>query len=612
MKENLCYDMVPKAYEDNLLWRRFIWEMGVQDKTHAATIWEACKRDPLFYINSFVWTHDPRAISEGRQPTLPFITYEYQDVAIKEIVAAIDGQYDILIEKSRDLGATWCVLMAFDYKWRFFNELNFHCLSKKEEDVDKTGAPKSLFWKLDYLEERLPPFLAVRGNKHDAVHGLSNLHIENYTTRSVIDGESANPNALRSGRATAVLRDEEAHEEHGFAINKAVGNATRCQIRLSTPNGLGNSFHAARHSGIKVLTFHWTQHPLQRRGLYRISSEGLEVIDKEWHEQNPGYEFKQEPGGWDGYRSPYYDEKEIVIGSKLGLAQELDVDYLGSGAPFFESQLLTTHRITYCSPPVWTGAASDLLNRAIDDKALNPMSLWFHTLPNGKPPQDDTYILAADISTGTGASDSAINITSTIRREKVGKYISNQISPESFADLMVALGKWLTTPLGLPYMIWDQGGPGLAFGQRIVEKLGWSFCYYHMKRGDKKAKKSSTPGYPGTSKLELFTNYRAGLADGEYTNRSETGLSELEQYVYSSNGSVEHVKAQHNEDMSGNKQNHGDEAYSDALAFAALLFMPEPPKPKAEVPVGCWEYRRKRFHEQDKAVAVGPFGEHWE
>jgi hypothetical protein len=607
---SLSYTDVPKTMEDNLLWRRFLWEMGESNPDFGECLWHVCKREPLFYINSFVWTYDPRK----NNPCLPFITYEYQDESMTRIINAITEQRDALVEKSRDLGATWMVLTSFDYMQRFHRDMAFRCLSRKEDYVDKSGDPDSLFWKLDYIEERMPPFLAVRGANHDVNNGRTNLHIKNLNTQTVIDGESANENACRAGRRTAILRDEEAFCENGFAIDNAASDVTNCQLRVSTPNGIGNSFHQARHSGIEVITIHWSQHPEKAAGLYKITDTGeLEILDKEWHDANPDYEFGTEPGGWNGLRSPWYDKQCKRRASKLAIAQELDLDYHGSGSPFFDSSMLSAHKSLYCTPPVWTGAASNLLKRNVEDKALDPMSLWFHTLGNNEPPKNDHYVIGVDISTGTGASDSAINITSVVQRAKVGSYVSNQISPECLADLTFYLCEWLTTPMGLPFVIFDQAGPGFAYGKRLRERHGWAYMYHHINKSDRKGKRSSKPGYPGSGKLELFQYYRAALNNGEYINRSERGIGELAQYVHSNTG-VEHVKAQSTDDASGNKQNHGDEAYSDALACLALEFMPEPPKPKQIIPENCWAHRRKRFHEEDaiREQSMEYVSPHWE
>ena len=81
-------------------------------------LWDACSRDILYWINTFVWTFDPRKPN----PKIPFITYEYQDEAFLAMDEALPGAggefkgHDVIIEKSRDMGASWICLTLF--AWR--------------------------------------------------------------------------------------------------------------------------------------------------------------------------------------------------------------------------------------------------------------------------------------------------------------------------------------------------------------------------------------------------------------------------------------------------------------------------------------------------------------
>jgi uncharacterized membrane protein (DUF106 family) len=63
-------------------------------------------------------TYNPRK----NPSTIPFITYAYEDKLILELVDAIHNQNEILVEKSRDMGVTWCVLLVFAWFWQFKGE----------------------------------------------------------------------------------------------------------------------------------------------------------------------------------------------------------------------------------------------------------------------------------------------------------------------------------------------------------------------------------------------------------------------------------------------------------------------------------------------------------
>ena len=68
-----------------------------------------CANDILYWVNLYCATYDPRKTPS----TIPFITYPYEDTLLLELVESIKCQKDILIEKSRDMGVTWCVVLVF-------------------------------------------------------------------------------------------------------------------------------------------------------------------------------------------------------------------------------------------------------------------------------------------------------------------------------------------------------------------------------------------------------------------------------------------------------------------------------------------------------------------
>ena len=96
---------IPKDVKGNLRWRAAAHRRASEDPDYADVLRDACSRDPLFFINGFGYTYDPR-----RQPfpKLPFILYPFQEEAVMEVAQAV-GSYDLLAEKSRDMGASWMI-----------------------------------------------------------------------------------------------------------------------------------------------------------------------------------------------------------------------------------------------------------------------------------------------------------------------------------------------------------------------------------------------------------------------------------------------------------------------------------------------------------------------
>ena len=124
--------LVPKEMEANLAFRKDIIAFGNQGTKEKNTLLSMCRNDIMFYINTFCWTYDPRL----KVSTVPFLTYPYQDDAILKIIESVDKGEDLLIAKSRDMGASWLILTAFEWLWRFKHGQSFLVVSRNEDYVD--------------------------------------------------------------------------------------------------------------------------------------------------------------------------------------------------------------------------------------------------------------------------------------------------------------------------------------------------------------------------------------------------------------------------------------------------------------------------------------------
>lgn len=228
-----------------------------------AELMEMCRRDILFWFQWFCWTFDPRL----SQPHRPFQLYPFQVQALRDIVNAIEQGEDLLIEKSRDMGLSWLVLLVFQYFWLFRPGANFHLGSRKMEAVDRKGDISTLMEKLRYNLERLPAWMLpsdYQSHHHDNLHRLLNPGNGN-----VITGESSNENFGRGGRYRAVLFDEFPFWPDQHASYASAGQSTPCRLTVGTPYGKNNRFAELRFSGlVKTLSIHWRQHPHKDESWY--------------------------------------------------------------------------------------------------------------------------------------------------------------------------------------------------------------------------------------------------------------------------------------------------------------------------------------------------------
>jgi hypothetical protein len=154
------HQLVPRDQGDNLRWRAQVLDAAAGDAKVRADLEEACRADILFFINTFVWQFNPRAKGEGELG--PFVTWDFQDDAVVSqdpdrpgILWCVENDEDVLIEKSREMGASWLCLIVLLWLFLFRPWQKFLVISRNEEAVEDDD-PDSLFWKLDFMLATCP------------------------------------------------------------------------------------------------------------------------------------------------------------------------------------------------------------------------------------------------------------------------------------------------------------------------------------------------------------------------------------------------------------------------------------------------------------------------
>lgn len=591
--------MVPKGLQANLLFRKSIIAEASKDKALAAAVKQLCAEDALFWINTFVWAYDPR---NTQQPKMPFITYEFQDEAVGALQDAmglgIGPPHDLVVEKSRDMGASWLCILAICHAWHFARYMSFMLVSRKEDLVVDTSNPDSLFWKLEFVLNHEPLWLRPPLRKKFK-------SMVNADTKSTIDGESTTENVGRGGRRTAFMLDEFASFADGFAALGSTADNSPCRIFNSTPNGVGNAFYArklnAEEAGSpnNIIRMHWSRHPDKNKGLYTAQDGRLRVLDGD-------YAFKPDyPFILDGKtRSVWYDKECKRRGSDREIAEQLDIDYHGSGGIFFDAKVLDRIEQVDVRKPFAVG------NLDYDPETAQPLGftpnpdgplqLWIHLAPDGKPPKDRHYVLGSDISTGSGASNSVTSVGDARSKEKVAELVVNNMSPETFAAYSVALARWFGGRREGGFMLWERHGPGSQFGARVVA-LGYRFMYYQTDEKRMRRKQTDIPGWSPTteSKMVLLGEYRAALATGKVVNRSAMSVVEARHYIYLPNGEVGFEGAGMQDDPSGARHNHGDRVIADALMTKGLSERETEAEKKVEIPYNCAAAIMERMRQRE-------------
>jgi len=524
-----------------LKWRRDMLALARKDVTHRSSLRKMCSEDLLFYINAFCWTYDPRL----ENPMVPFLTYEFQDETLLDLNDAV-GKRDICIKKSRDMGASWMLCALFEWRWHFKHGQSFLLVSRNEDYVDKPGNSKSLFWKIDYLIRNQPGWLLPRYTR-------TALRLTNEENGSAIDGESTTGDVARGDRRTAIGMDEFAafDVDAGYKALASTRDATKSRIFNSTPDGVGNAFYDVAHSdAVKQVVLHWTKHPVKAQGLY-IGGDGKP-------------------------KSPWYDAECKRCIHPQEIAQELDIDFQGSDFQFFDPKEIDRLVMQCCRPPSFVGdlnfdpATSQ--PKSFVQRPGGPLRLWCGVDASGQVAHDRGYVIGADISAGTGSSNSVLSIADRNTGEKVGELVTPNLRPDELARYAVALCKWFHDAEGNgAFIIWEAPGPGRNFGDVVIE-LGYRHVYWKTKEESIARNTVPVPGWwpVKDAKRAVFGDYRRALLDGRFINRSREAMSELREIVYTANGSIEHSKATRTIDPSGARDNHGDRPTADALCCYAL------------------------------------------
>lgn len=341
----------PKDRVENLKFRINLVDKAKNNPELQAILRAQCKKDFVFFVDAWCYTRNPRL---PEIPNLPFILYDYQEIiAIRDIIPAIRDQHDILLEKTRDMGASWLVLLCFLWLFMFYDGCDFKVGSWKEMFVDKIDDMDSLMEKYRFVLKRMPKWM--RGDLDPAFPFMRFPNPEN--SNSII-GETASQHFGSGGRRKAIFLDEYAKWENTASEGAytATADVTGCRIFNSTPFGSGNKYaKLANESNIKVITMHWTLHPEKNKGCYYLDlitgdHIPIDVSDGGWRALEIWKKFRGEilpasfglRGGV--VRSTWYDAECIRRDDDQDIAQELDIDYKRSGAPFFDMVALNEQR----------------------------------------------------------------------------------------------------------------------------------------------------------------------------------------------------------------------------------------------------------------------------
>ncbi|KKN64903.1 hypothetical protein LCGC14_0487370 [marine sediment metagenome] len=601
---------VPKNIAANLRYREDLLRKAEHDIGLQEELMRACHDSILYFVNTFVWTFKQfdvfpdGTMLPAAQSHVPMVTWDIQDIFFDELVDAVETGHDLGIKKSRDMGASWCCLVLLHKYWLFHGDCMMLELSRTEDYVDKTGNPKALFWKHDYINSWLPEWMCPPGVLPNQPN-RTKMHLFNPLMNSIIDGESTTKHAASGDRRKIVLLDEFAKVENGEAMRSATADVTPCRIVNSTPAGAGTEYSDWINSGrIKVFMLPWYEHPQKGHGRYAERNEKT----NEWE-----------------IKSPWFN-KEVLRRSPKVVAQEILMQDIESGDVFFNIPNLRQHKDLFARKPESIYnidfkknvtneeipkiiKTHDTSRITVKKNSKGSLSLWTKLLL-GKVDQNKTYIFGIDTSRGMGASNSIISILCVETMEKIGEWADANVLPYDFARIIIAIALWIggTRPRRIPFLIWEKNGPGWEVGKLLVKKYKYPYYYRTRTVGKVTTKATDKYGYhtSSQSKRELLQTLDAAYAQTNYVNHSLLSLDEAERYIEFPGGGV--GPAGLARESKSARLTHGDRVIGDALTLEAVETAPKLRRKAQKAPFRSVAYRKKLYDEKrKKAKGAGPW-----
>jgi hypothetical protein len=603
------HERAPRDRDQNLRARKALLEAARDNPAVQERLLAICRDDILFYVNLFVWEYNPR--HKGHEVG-PFITWDFQDGLIQWLLDHIERDRDALIEKSREMGGSWIVLIIQDWLASFRPWQKFFCMSHSEAAVDRADDPDSLFWKVQFMHEWLPAWMPGSRAKHLKLRFA-------YDTRSSITGTSTSERSGVGGRASALLLDEFAKQTEDYEILGQTAD-TGCRIFVSTHYGSGTAFYGkSQQPDQDKFVLHWSMHPEKRRGLYRWSEElkRVEILDTTY-EYPHDYQFVLDGsptgGPFPGLRSPWYDAECLRRASRRDVAMHLDIDPQGSTSQYFEPAVIRQLIAEWTCDPYWQGDVQFDPDTGRPEGLVpapgGPLKLWCR-VRDGKPPVAP-YCVGSDVSAGTGATPSVLHGGDAALRQQVFEYVNPHIDPKDLAKVAVALCWLFADEHGEgAKLCWEQQGPGLLFGKTVLE-LGYRNIYYRSGEQPQtmKVETSERPGWvPNNETITLLLGgYRSALFNREYVVRSEPALRECLDFKYDGRGGIVHAQIESSNDPSGARVNHGDRVVAGGLCLkmAKSRGIMQEPEDEAETagPLSL-AWRRKQAEQKEKVSRWG-------
>jgi hypothetical protein len=385
-----------------------------------------CGRDPVYFINKYVKIRHPT------RGLIPFATFEYQNSTLNFFHKK---RFNVIL-KPRQMGFTEITSAFIVWLILFHPDASVLCLSTKAETA------KNVIRRVRTALKNVPKWLLISDIETD---NKTSIELKN---GSWVKSVAKSADAGRSEALTLLVVDEAAHIE-GFdeiwtGIKPTVSAGGRI-IMLSTPNGVGNTFHKVYDEALS-------------------GANDFNAIRVEWYE-HPEHisDLKIDPKT--GRHTSSWFRKETKGFSDRQIAQEYECAFLASGDTFFTVELMAIVR-------------KSLMSGFGVEKGLQAYK---------EPSKGMQYIMGVDCATGKGADDGAAHVFEVQTMEQVAE-LNQKMLPNEFATAICHLGLMYNGAL----MVVENNAVGLAVIEHI--KLAAYPNLFYSKKGAKAGDRLGDPG----------------------------------------------------------------------------------------------------------------------
>lgn len=596
---------IPKPDKAHREWRADVLMSAKHSRKSQDYLREVASHSLIVFINLFGWTYLFKKINKsGKEvapPTahVPFNTWPCQDTALEQLAACVptspdDEGSDVLIDKSRDMGASWLIVELVAWLWLFCPDSRCVLASRIEDEIDKRGSPRSIFWKIEYQVGKLPEWLLPVSERSQLDRGgayRQYMQLTNPANGATISGTASTEHIGRGDRANLVAFDEFAAMEHAEEAWEAAADTTPCRIANSTPIGAGTKYSRLYFEGVKsgtpkVVGLYYHDHPEKGRGRELRTDENVDITGE---------------AGERYYWTPWLSQ-EIPRRTPLYLAQNIFAKHTTSGITIFNTAAITRHMRNHTEEP-------KRCEMVVDEDASGREVAWFRHAPNngrwylwcdldrnGRPANQQTnYVIFADPAYGNGQANAAVNVLDRETGKIVAEYVDPYTPPQDLSWEMGRAGRYLFRGQAKSALVgWETNGPGESMFWDF-QRMDYPFVYYQKQLGYAGDRQTRRYGWNSTDtkKEMLCAELDKALVNDQIHIPSHATLSEMLEYTFDENGRI--GPGHLHDEKTGAKKAHGDRVIAAA---------------------GCVMLRREapRFHpepEPYRPEQLGAIAEHW-